>query len=62
MGRGGFDHDELSRYEGGRDLRVQGLRDGTRGDHFTLCPPLIITEEQIDQIIISIEETVKEIK
>jgi adenosylmethionine-8-amino-7-oxononanoate aminotransferase len=39
-----------------------GTVDGTRGDHFTLCPPLIITEEQIDQVIITIEETAKEIK
>jgi len=39
-----------------------GTVDGTRGDHFTLCPPLIITEEQIDQIIIAIEETAKEIE
>jgi adenosylmethionine-8-amino-7-oxononanoate aminotransferase len=39
-----------------------GSVDGTRGDHFTLCPPFVITEEQIDAIIQSIEEAVKSVE
>jgi adenosylmethionine-8-amino-7-oxononanoate aminotransferase len=39
-----------------------GTLDGTRGDHLTLCPPLIVTEEQIDEIVGSIRGTVKEFK
>jgi len=39
-----------------------GTLDGTRGDHFVICPPLIITEEQIDQIVKSIEETALELE
>lgn len=34
-----------------------GSVDGTQGDHFILCPPLIITEEQIDAIVQSVEES-----
>jgi len=39
-----------------------GSVDGTRGDHFTLCPPFVITEEQIDAIVRSIEEAVVEVE
>ena len=39
-----------------------GTLDGTRGDHLTLCPPLIVTEEQLDEIVGSIRDTVKEFK
>ncbi|MCW4049702.1 MAG: aminotransferase class III-fold pyridoxal phosphate-dependent enzyme [Candidatus Bathyarchaeota archaeon] len=38
-----------------------GTADGTLGDHFTLCPPFIITEEQIDEIIDSIDKTAREV-
>jgi adenosylmethionine-8-amino-7-oxononanoate aminotransferase len=39
-----------------------GSVDGTRGDHFILCPPFVITEEQIDTIIQSIEEATTSVK
>lgn len=38
-----------------------GTADGTLGDHFVLCPPFIITEEQIDEIIDSIDKTAREV-
>jgi adenosylmethionine-8-amino-7-oxononanoate aminotransferase len=38
-----------------------GTVDGTNGDHFTLCPPFIITKEQIDEIVESISETAIEV-
>lgn len=39
-----------------------GTVDGTRGDHLEICPPFVITEEQIDQIVKSIEETALELE
>jgi adenosylmethionine-8-amino-7-oxononanoate aminotransferase len=39
-----------------------GSVDGSKGDHFTLCPPFVINEEQIDMIIQSIEEAVKSVE
>ncbi len=33
-----------------------GSVDGTRGDHFSLCPPFVINEEQIDVIVRSTDE------
>ena len=38
-----------------------GSVDGTKGDHFTLCPPFVITEEQIDEIVESIRLTAVEV-
>jgi adenosylmethionine-8-amino-7-oxononanoate aminotransferase len=38
-----------------------GSVDGYIGDHFTLCPPFTITEEQIDMIVESIRSTAVEV-
>jgi len=39
-----------------------GTVDGTRGDHLVICPPFIVTEEQIDEIVGSIEESAKSVE
>jgi adenosylmethionine-8-amino-7-oxononanoate aminotransferase len=38
-------------YERGLIIYSRRTRDGIEGDHFLVCPPMIVTEEQIDEII-----------
>jgi adenosylmethionine-8-amino-7-oxononanoate aminotransferase len=38
-----------------------GGADGVRGDHILLAPPFIITEEQIDQLVGILDETIAEV-
>ncbi len=38
-----------------------GGADGIKGDHLLLAPPFIITEEQIDQMVAILKETLKEV-
>ncbi|MFT7595232.1 MAG: adenosylmethionine-8-amino-7-oxononanoate aminotransferase [Paracoccaceae bacterium] len=38
-------------YERGLIIYSRRTRGGTEGDHFLVCPPLIITESQIDEIM-----------
>ncbi|MGB5353395.1 MAG: aspartate aminotransferase family protein, partial [Woeseia sp.] len=38
-------------YERGLILYSRRTRGGTIGDHFMVCPPLIITDEQIDEVM-----------
>ena len=38
-------------YEQGLIIYSRRTRDGIEGDHFLVCPPMIVTEEQIDEII-----------
>lgn len=37
-----------------------GCVDGTRGDHLTLGPPLIITEEQLDELVALLGDAIQE--
>ncbi|MBE9521927.1 MAG: aspartate aminotransferase family protein [Proteobacteria bacterium] len=39
-----------------------GGADGIRGDHSLLAPPFIITEDQIDELVAILDETIKEIE
>ncbi len=38
-----------------------GTIDGTRGDHILLAPPFILTEDQSDEIVRRLEETIDEV-
>lgn len=38
-------------YENGLIIYSRRTRGGLEGDHFLICPPMIITEEQIDEIM-----------
>ncbi|MGD2173343.1 MAG: aminotransferase class III-fold pyridoxal phosphate-dependent enzyme, partial [Gammaproteobacteria bacterium] len=38
-------------YERGLIIYSRRTRDGLEGDHFLVCPPMIVTAEQIDEII-----------
>jgi adenosylmethionine-8-amino-7-oxononanoate aminotransferase len=38
-------------YERGLIIYSRRTRDGVEGDHFLVCPPMIVTAEQIDEII-----------
>ena len=38
-------------YERGLIIYSRRTRDGVEGDHFLVCPPMIITEEHIDELI-----------
>ena len=38
-------------YERGLIIYSRRTRDGIEGDHFLVCPPMIVTPEQIDEII-----------
>ena len=38
-------------YERGLIIYSRRTRDGIEGDHFLVCPPMIVTAEQIDEII-----------
>ncbi len=38
-------------YERGLIIYSRRTRDGTEGDHFLVCPPMIVTEEHIDELI-----------
>ncbi len=38
-------------YDKGLIIYSRRTRGGTQGDHFLVCPPMIVTEEQIDEIM-----------
>jgi len=38
-------------YERGLIIYSRRTRGGSRGDHFMVCPPMIVTEDQIDEIV-----------
>jgi adenosylmethionine-8-amino-7-oxononanoate aminotransferase len=38
-------------YDKGLIIYSRRTRGGTLGDHFLVCPPMIVTEEQIDEIM-----------
>jgi len=37
-------------YENGLIIYSRRTRGGSSGDHFLVCPPMIVTEEQLDEI------------
>lgn len=39
-----------------------GGADGIRGDHSLIAPPFIITEDQLDDLVSLLDETIKEVK
>lgn len=53
-------------YENGLIIYARRTRGGLEGDHFLVCPPMIVTEQQIEEImtglIISLDQFAKENK
>jgi len=39
-----------------------GGADGIRGDHSLIAPPFIITEDQLDELVVLLEETIEEVE
>lgn len=48
-------------YERGLIIYSRRTRDGTEGDHFLVCPPMIVTPEQIDEIIEKLTASLEEL-
>jgi adenosylmethionine-8-amino-7-oxononanoate aminotransferase len=44
-------------YDLGLIIYARRTRGGHEGDHFLVCPPLIVTEPQIDEIIALLDES-----
>ena len=51
-----YDHIVKLAYERGLIIYSRRTRGGTCGDHFMVCPPMIITAEQIDDIISRLDD------
>ena len=47
-------------YENGLIIYSRRTRDGTEGDHFLVCPPLIVTHEQIDEMVELLDMSIME--
>jgi len=48
--------------DGNRYIDGSGGADGIREDHSLLAPPFIITEDQIDQLVRILDETIEEVE
>jgi len=48
-------------YERGLIIYSRRTRDGIEGDHFLVCPPMIVTPEQIDEIIGKLTASLEEL-
>jgi adenosylmethionine-8-amino-7-oxononanoate aminotransferase len=48
-------------YERGLIIYSRRTRDGIEGDHFLVCPPMIVTPEQIDEIIETLTASLEEL-
>ncbi len=44
-------------YERGLIIYSRRTRGGARGDHFMVCPPMIVTEAQIDEIMVMLNDS-----
>ena len=49
-------------YEHGLIIYSRRTRDGIEGDHFLVCPPMIVTSPQIDEIIEKLTASLEELK
>jgi adenosylmethionine-8-amino-7-oxononanoate aminotransferase len=47
-------------YENGLIIYSRRTRDGIEGDHFLVCPPLIVTHEQIDEMVELLDMSIME--
>jgi adenosylmethionine-8-amino-7-oxononanoate aminotransferase len=48
-------------YEQGLIIYSRRTRDGTEGDHILVCPPMIVTTEQVDEIIGKLTTSLEEL-
>ena len=47
-------------YDNGLIIYARRTRDGVEGDHFLVCPPMIITETQVDEIIDTLDKSLSQ--
>jgi adenosylmethionine-8-amino-7-oxononanoate aminotransferase len=47
-------------YDNGLIIYSRRTRDGIEGDHFLVCPPMIATEEHVDEIIEKLDKSLQQ--